>query len=612
MLHRLAGESAPNQLERRSDRAMFVHGRLRPGVSLKQAAAEARVISRQLAQAYPDTNGTCTLVADTEVGARSSSDPLDLTLLVGLLSLSGVVLLIACANVMNLMLSRGRARSREIAVRMAIGAGRGRLIRQFLTESLIIAFAGGILGLFVAQAGADLFSQIRVPSDIPLVLNFDLDPRVLLFTALVAVASAVLSGLAPAFRSSRPDLSTALKPGSADGGKRRILFGRNALVVGQVAASLLLLVLATQLYRGVEYLLSAPAGFRTDHILTAAFDPSLARYTPEQTAEFYKHLLERARTLGGVRTAALAEALPYIPGGNADRVVPEGYRLPAGTEAVSVITDTVSEDYFSSIGIPIVEGRSFGTTDRADAPRVAIVNQLFASRYYPNQSAVGRRFRLEGPAGPVVQIVGVAKQSKYLFPIEPPIDYIYLPLEQKPRTGMTLLLQTADAPATLAGPLRDLVRSLDAGQPVMGIRTMADIFDQRARGTLGILTQAIGSLGFLGLVLALVGLYGLMTYSVGRRQREIGIRMAIGADRIRVLNMVLKQGLVLAGTGVAIGLAISILLSKPVMRLVGARSLDWVMLALTVVGLLAAAAVGAYLPARRASLVDPNLVLRQE
>jgi hypothetical protein len=303
---------------------MLVYGRLRPGVNLKQAAAETKGISQQLAQMYPDSNRTCTLVADTEVGARSASNPLDITLLVGLLSLSGVVLLIACANVMNLMLSRGRARSREIAVRMAIGAGRGRLIRQFLTESLIIAFAGGILGLLVAQAGADLFSQVRVPSDIPLVLNFDLDPRVLFFTALVAVASAVLSGLAPAFRSSRPDLSTALKPGSADGGKRRLLFGRNALVVGQVAASLLLLVLATQLYRGVEYLLSAPPSFRTDHLLTATFDPSLARYTPAQTAEFYKHLLERARSLGGVKTAALAEALPYIPGGNSGPRRPRG------------------------------------------------------------------------------------------------------------------------------------------------------------------------------------------------------------------------------------------------------------------------------------------------
>jgi hypothetical protein len=239
------------------------------------------------------------------------------------------------------------------------------------------------------------------------------------------------------------------------------------------------------------------------------------------------------------------------------------------------------------------------------------VNQLFAGRYYPNQSAVGRRFRLKGPAGPLVEIVGIARQSKYLFPIEPPIDYIYLPLGQNAKTGMTLMLQTADAPATLAGPLRDLVRSLDAGQPVIGIRTMEDIFDQRARETLGIL-KAIDALALLGLVLALVGLYGLMTYSVGRRQREIGIRMAIGSDRIVVLKMVLKQGLVLAGTGVAIGLAILMLLSKPVMRLVGAHSFDWGRLALTAAGLLAAAAVGAYLPARRASLVDPISVLRQE
>ena len=300
MVHRLAGESGDNPLEKRSDRSLLVYGRLRPGVTAEQAVAEARVISRQLAQAYPDTNRTCTLAADTEQRTRMYEDPMDLALVVGLMSLSGVVLLIACANVMNLMLSRGRARSREIAVRMAIGAGRGRLVRQFLTESAIIAFAGGILGLLVAQAGVDLFSSFRIPSDIPIVLNFELDPRVLFFTALVAVVSAIVSGLVPAFRSSRPDLSVALKPGTADSGKRRHLFGRNALVIGQVAASLLLLVLATQAYRGVEYLLTSPTGFRTDHVLTATFDPSLARYTKQQTAEFYRHLLERARTLGGV------------------------------------------------------------------------------------------------------------------------------------------------------------------------------------------------------------------------------------------------------------------------------------------------------------------------
>jgi predicted permease len=612
MIHRLAGESAPNQLERRADRVLFVHGRLRPGVSLGQAVAEARVISRQLAETYPDTNRTCTLVADTAMGARISEDPLNFTLVVTLLTLSGVVLLIACANVMNLMLSRGRARSREIAVRLAIGAGRGRLVRQFFTESLLIALAGGILGLLLAQAGGDLFSQFRIPSDVPIVLDFSLDPRVLLFTAVAAMVSAILFGLVPAFRSSRPDLSTALKPGTASGGKRRQLFGRNVLVVGQVAGSVLLLVLATQAYRGVEVLLAAPAGFRTDHLLTATFDPSLARYTPEQTAQFYHRLLERTRNLSGVKTAALTEGVPFLPGGNPQRVIPEGYRLPAGTEAVSVLTDAVSEDYFSSMGIPLVEGRDFATTDRADAPRVAIVNQLFASKYYPNQSAVGRRFRLEGVAGPVVEIVGIARQSKYFFPIEPPIDCIYLPLAQNPRTGMTLLLHTAGAPGEFSHPLRDLVHSLDAGQPVIGIRTMDEIFDQRARGTLNVLIQAIGGIGLLGLTLALVGLYGLMTYSVGLRQREIGIRMAIGAGRLGVVKMVLKQGLVLAGVGEALGLAIWLLVSKPVMGLVGVSSFNWGLLTLVAAGLLAAAAVGAYLPARRASLVDPNTVLRQE
>jgi macrolide transport system ATP-binding/permease protein len=611
MIPRLAGESAPNPLESRADRSLFVHGRLRPGVSLKQAAAEAGIISRQLAQSYPDTNRTCTLVADTEPSARMHQNPLNLALVVALMALSAVVLLIACANVMNLMLSRGRARSREIAVRLAIGASRSRLIRQFLTESLIIAFAGGLLGLLVAQAGADLFSKIRIPSDIPAVLDFNPDPRVLFFTALIAVASAILFGLAPAFRSSRPDLSAALKPGIMAGGKRRQLFGRNALVIAQVAGSLLLLVLATQAYRGVEFLLTAPAGFRTDHLLTATFNPSLARYTPAQTADFYRRLLDRARTLSGVKAAAFTEGVPLLPDGSVDRVIPEGYRLPPGTEAVSVISDAVSEDYFTAIGIPIVEGRSFAATDRADAPRVAIVNQLFASRYYPNQSAVGRRFRLEGASETVVEIVGIARQSKYLFPVEPPVDFLYLPLAQNPRTSMTLLLQTAGAPGELTGPLRDLVHSLDPGQPVIGIRTMEEIFDQRARGTLGVLIQAIAGMGVLGLVLALVGLYGLMTYSVGLRQREIGIRMAIGAGRAGVMTMVLKQGLVLAGIGVAIGLSILLTLGKPLMRLVEARSFDWGLLTLTVAGLLGAAAIGAYLPARRASLVDPNSVLRQ-
>jgi len=612
MCVRLTGDGQPNPLEKRGNRAAFVFGRLKPGVTVQQAAAEGKVISQQLALAYPETNRTCTLIINTDLKSRLADDPLDTQLIVFLLVLAGVVLLIACANVMNLMLSRGRARSREIAVRLAIGAGRGRLVRQMLTESLVVALLGGVFGLVVAQAGVDLFSQFRVPGDIPIVLRFDLNPRVLLYTLGAAVVSAVVFGLIPALRSTRNDLTPALKPGGLDAGKRRQFRGRNSLVVVQVTGSLLLLILASQAYRGVSILLSSPLGFRTDHILSATFDPALARYSPAQTQEFYKRLLDRARTLPQVNSAAISEVVPLLEGGNPIRAVPEGYQLPAGTDAVSAISDAVSEDYFTTFDIPIVEGRAFAVTDRADSPQVAIVNQLFARKYYL-QGAVGKRFRLDNANGKAIEIIGVARQSKYLFPVEPPIDYVYLPMSQHTdRTGMTLVLHTAIPPGDLAPAVRNLVRSLDPGQPVIGMRTMDEIFEQRARKTLDILIQTIAGMGTLGLVLALVGLYGLMTYSVGLRQREIGIRMAIGADRPGVVKMVLRQGLTLAVVGVAIGLLLWVLASKPVMGLVGARSFSWSLLALVAAGLLGAAAVGAYLPARRASLVDPNTVLRQE
>jgi len=609
---RLAGDVHPNLLEKRSGREVMVHGRLRPGVSVGQAAAEALVISRQLAGAYPETNKTCSFVVGTEIQSRLRENAPDAMVISVLLALSLVVLLIACANVMNLMLSRGRARAREIAVRLAIGAGRGRLIRQLLAESLVIALAGGALGLLVAQAGADLFSQITIPIDIPLRLDFHLDPRVLTFNLIVSAASAILFGLVPALRSTNPSLTPALKSSRGDDGKRSRLFGRNALVMAQVAGSLLLLVVASQGYRGAAIVLSSPAGFRTDHILTAAFDPSLVRDTPAQTRQFYKQLLEKAQSLAGVKEATLTSSMPLLPTGDPMRVIPVGVQLPPGTEAVSVLSDTVTGSYFSTLNIPIVEGRAFQATDRADTPRVVIVNELFAHKYYPKGSAIGKRLRLEGPNGPVAQIVGVAKQSKYIFPVEPPVDFMYQPLEQDPKTGMSLVLHTTVSPGGLAAPVRALVRALDPAQPVMSIRTMDEIFDARARRTMDVLIGAVAGLGVLGLILALVGLYGVMTYSVGLRQREIGIRMAIGADPRDVLRMILRQGLQMAAAGVAIGLVLWLLASRPVMTVVQAHSFSWGLMLLVAAGLLGVAAVGAYIPARRASTLDPNAVLRQE
>lgn len=285
-------------LEKRDNRGLTVFGRLKPGVSVSAAKAEAKVISQQLATAYAATNRTCGIVVDYDVQARLKQDPLDASLVFFLLALAVVVLLIACANVMNILLSRARARSREIAVRLAIGAGRSRLVRQLLTESVVIAVLGGAFGLLVAKFGADLFSQIKIPADIPIVIDVKLDPRVLLFTVLASMASALVFGLAPAFQSTRPDLVPALKSGKADDGKGRRFLGRNILVVVQVAAALLLLVFATQAYRGTLILISSPAGFRTNHLLTASFNPVLARYTrnrPRSSISSYSRKREISR-----------------------------------------------------------------------------------------------------------------------------------------------------------------------------------------------------------------------------------------------------------------------------------------------------------------------------
>jgi predicted permease len=606
----LAGESGQNELEMRELKVLTVMGRLKPGIRFEQASAETRVIGEQLAQAYPKTNRTCSLVVMTY--RKSTTITTFATLLLFLSGLAGVVLLIACANVMNLMLSRASARTREIAVRLALGAGRARLVRQLLTESLVIALLGGALGLVLAQACTKRFSQIRVPIDVPLMIDVKIDPNVLLFALLVSVASAILFGLAPALQSTQTDLVPALKSGSAASGKKRRLLGRNALVIAQVSGSLLLLVVATQAFFGARKFLSSPAGFRTDHILMASFNPALARNSTEQTKEFFRRLREQAVTLPGVKSAALTQAMPMVPASPTIRVIPEGVQLPTGTEAVTVMSNTVSEGYFRTLGVPLVEGREFAVTDGADSPRVVIVNELFAHKYFPNQDALGKRVRLNSAEGALAEIVGVAKQSKYIFPIEPPMEYLYLPLAQNPAPAMTLLLETAGPSAGLTGPLRDLVRSLDPRQPIYGIRTMEEFFDVRAHKTLGLFVEAMAGLGVLGLVLALVGLYGLMSYSVSLRQREIGIRMAVGAAPASVVGTVLKQGMILAGSGVIVGLGLSLAAAKPMAALVQGEGFNLPLVALVTLALLAMAALGAYIPARRASRVDPNTVLRQE
>jgi predicted permease len=374
----------------------------------------------------------------------------------------------------------------------------------------------------------------------------------------------------------------------------------------------LLLVIATQAYRGARIVLSSSAGFRTTHILTASFNPSLARDSQVQTKQFYRQLLDQARTLPGVKSAALSQAMPMVPSSPGIRVIPEGVQLSPGTEGVLVFSNTVSEGYFGTIGVPLVEGREFQLTDGEDSAPVAIINEQFARKYYPNRDPIGKRLRLYSADGPLVEIIGVAKQSRYVFPVEPLMEYLYLPLSQNPATAMTVMLQTEGPSSAAAEPLREMVRRLDSHQPIYGVRTMEEFFDVRATKTFGLFIKALTALGTLGLVLAMVGLYGLMAYSVSLRQREIGIRMAIGADPAGVVRMVLKQGMLLAGSGVAIGLLLSLAASKPTAAMVSGRGFHWPLVALVTLALLAMAALGVFLPARRASQVDPNTVLRQE
>ncbi len=560
MFPRLSPDLKVNPLEARDVRYLTVKGRLKAGANLAGAQAELSVLAKDLARTYPDTNRHRDLVVRTEFQTRVAQMPPIATLIALLTTLAAAVLFVACANVAGLLTSRGPARAREMAVRSAIGAGRSGLIRQLMTESLLIAIGGGVLGLAVGYASVKLFQQIQIPTDLPILFTFGLDRRALLFGLIVAVASALLFGLAPAIQTSRVDLTSVMK-GTDDvmGGRRS--WGRSLLVTGQVAVSVVLLVIATFAYRSFRQELGSGPGYRIDHLLMMSFDTSLVRYTDSETAQFYDRLLERARSVQGVRSAALTSAVPMQTVRlGVSTVVPEGFQLPPGQENISLMSARVGEHYFSTMRIPIVRGREFRLADSPEAPRVAVVNELFAHHYWPGQNPIGKRLRLQnqGRAESRIEIVGVAKTSKYLILAEPPTEYLYLPYRQDPPANLILLAESEGVPSTLVTPLRNIVRSLDANQPIYDVRTMDEFYQISTVGMMNIIIGMVAAMGTMGLTLSIVGLYGLVAYAASRRTKEIGIRMALGADRAAVLRMVLRQGIVLATMGLVVGLLTSV------------------------------------------------------
>jgi putative ABC transport system permease protein len=611
MAPRLSANPESNLLERRDNRSLDVKARLGPGVSRLQAEAELSTIAKRLAQTYPDTNRDRGLIIQTEMQARVQDDPQDASLAVMLMGLAGLVLLVACANLANLLLSRSRARTREIAIRLAVGAGRLRLIRQLLAESLAIALAGGAVSLLLAYAGAAFLSRIQVPSDLPIVIEVRVDQRVLLFSLAVSVLSAVLFGLAPALQASRTHLVRVLKAADADSAQKRRLWGRNALVVAQVALSLVLVIVAAMLYHGFHASIAGGPGFRTDHLMMMSFDPSLVLTDKPRAQRFYKRLLDGASATPGVKSATLVSSVPFSPNQRQEDIRPEGYQLPKNKESVSVLASWTDSRFFETMGIPILRGRGFLPSDIQGGQPVAVVNEVLARHYWPNQDPVGKRFWLGDRKGKWVQIVGVAQSGKYFWVGEPPTEYLYLALNEYPAGRMTLVSQSLGEAGSLAEPIRALVHGLDADQPVFDVRTVEDLYHARA-SIVYMLNELVAAMGLIGLILAMFGLYGLIAYSVARRTREIGIRMAVGADRGSVVRMVMRQGLLLALAGLGIGLVASLGAEKLVMAVFGVTKRDPLAYLLVAPALLLVTMLAVYVPARRASRVEPIRALRYE
>jgi putative ABC transport system permease protein len=603
---------------RRNLRWMHAIARPRNGVSSAQAFAEMRAITARLALAYPQEDGAVRL----QMGALREQivgqvRPL-LLILFGAVSL---VLLIACANVANLLLSRGTARKREIAVRMALGASRGQLIRQFLTESLLLALAGGALGLLASPWCVSLMVR-GIPKDqlasMPYLSSVHIDPAVLAFTFLIAAGTALVFGLAPALDLSRADMNQNLKEearGSAGSGASRL---RSVLVVAELSLALMLLVGAGLLLKSVTALFHADPGFDTNNLLTFSIDlPSIAYKDDAAALAFEQRFTGQLRSLPGVEGVATVSVIPLTGGGNSIRFVVEGRPVEKGHEDECFIR-SITADYFKVMKVPLGKGRFFASTDgrnQKGALPVLMVNRAFARRYFPNEDALGKRIRFTySPQNPFAQIVGIVGDENAGQPGAPPAPVIYTFFDQSPDSFLNVVVRTAGNPLGLMGPIRGVLNSDDPELPMIEPQTMEQIIESSPAVFLRRYPSfLIGSFAALALGLALVGLYGVISFSVAQRTREIGIRMALGAVRRDVLRIVLRQGLLLAVAGVGCGVAGGLLLTRFLGSLLyGVRPTDPVTFAAVSALLIAVALVASYVPARRATQVDPIVALRYE
>ncbi len=593
-------------------------GRLKPGVSPEQAAAAMTTLGGQIAAAHPNPDGSPRVEPKflMEDGSRGHTNLLrDIRFpLQMLMATVGLVLLIACANVASLLLGRAGTRQKEIAVRLATGAGRMRLIRQLLTESVLLSTLGGVAGLALAASISGLMVSFTPPNNSAfssLTLDNRLDPRVLGFTLAISVVTGILFGLAPALVASRPDLVSALRDDVTVFGKRlRYLNLRNILVVGQVAVSVIVLVGAGLCVRSLRNLYAIDTGFDSTKVLVTSVDVSLSGYTPQRGLQFYAELLERVQRVPSVEAVSLATQIALGDGFGATMRA-DGY-APQPGEDLSCDFNQIAPDYFRVMKIPLLEGREFGQSDTTTTPLVAIINETAARRYWPGQSAIGRRVVMGRPPDAQARtVVGVAKDSKYRRLTEEGRPAVFIPFFQRYRGDMTLHVRTSGEPAATMAAVRREVQALDASLPLYNTRTMEEqktssLYTSRLAATL------LTVFGLLALLLAAVGLYGVMAHSVNRRRHEIGIRMALGAQSSEVRRLVMVEGTAIMAIGLLLGLGGALAGTRLVESfLYGVKPNDPLAFAAAALLLTAVTLLANYLPARHASRIDPLLAIRQ-
>ena len=598
---------AGDRFTQRGNSWLQVYGRLDEKATYSRAQAGLEVAGRRLAAMYPETNKGRDLRAGklSEDGASGMLMPV-MTTLMGVV---GLVLLIACANLAGLLLARAAGRQREVAVRLAVGASRGRVVRQLLVENLLVAAAGGLAGLLMARWTSGLLRMFVPPTPYPIAFDASLSPRVIGFAIALTAVTAIASGLLPALRGSRADVAVALKgsaPAVAGGGQGRV---RQALVVSQIALSMLLLVCAALFVRSLANAQSMDTGYSARQGFAGSIDLLAGGYDKARGLVFYEELRSRLAALPGVERVSLATTLPLDIGSGSDMAVDvEGY-VPREGESMTVYYTRVGPEYFDTLGVPIVQGRGITARDTEKQPLVAVINETMARRYFKGRDPIGGVLRFG--SGPVT-VVGVAKDGKYQQLTEAPRGYLYLPVLQNYRPDTLVLVRTAADPAAVLGAVQGEIRELDPSLPLFDVRTIAEhrqisMFIPRMASTL------LGLFGALALVLAVVGLYGVIAYTVTQRTHEIGVRVALGAARNDVARLVMRQGLQLAAIGLGVGLLLALgagrVLSK---QLVGVSPADPLSFGGTALVLLLVAALASAIPARRAATLDPLTALRRD